>query len=342
MRIFVSEYVCGGGWESADLPGSLAAEGESMLAAVTEDLSEIPGMHVVTTRDARLATDSFPRRSNVEVKRVDSTDEEAAAFRQLVSEADGVLVIAPETGGILERRCRQARTSGAVTCNADPRAIGLTADKLAMAEFCRQWDIPTLPTALAETVADDWGRTVVKVRDGAGSMRMQLFDSLRHAQHWIAGSGERHWIVQPYVRGRSLSMAGIFDSGELVCLFPVAEQRLSSDGRFRYLGGRIPAGCACEEQLVVIVRAVAQHLPGLHGYIGFDFLIPEACPDGPLLVEINPRLTTSYVGYRQLCRENLGHWLILGTGRTVPRFHGAVEFMMEEPGNWTAITEHRT
>jgi len=51
-------------------------------------------------------------------------------------------------------------------------------------------------------------------------------------------------------------------------------------------------------------------IPGLYGYLGIDVLIPDAAPETPLLVEINPRLTTSYTGYRQLCRDNLAAmWL---------------------------------
>ena len=57
------------------------------------------------------------------------------------------------------------------------------------------------------------------------------------------------------------------------------------------------------------VRRVAERtlseLSGWSGYVGFDFLIPDENPAVPLIVELNPRLTTSYLGYRRLCRDNL-------------------------------------
>ena len=45
-------------------------------------------------------------------------------------------------------------------------------------------------------------------------------------------------------------------------------------------------------------------IPGLAGYIGFDLILT---PDSRRLVvvEANPRLTTAYLGYRELAKENL-------------------------------------
>jgi predicted ATP-grasp superfamily ATP-dependent carboligase len=52
-------------------------------------------------------------------------------------------------------------------------------------------------------------------------------------------------------------------------------------------------------------------LPGLDGYVGFDLIVPAKSPDHPLLVEVNPRLTTSYLGYRALAAENLAERLLV-------------------------------
>ena len=54
-----------------------------------------------------------------------------------------------------------------------------------------------------------------------------------------------------------------------------------------------------------LIRETLSTVPGLFGYVGVDVLIPEDSPSTPLIVEINPRLTTSYVGYQKLCLDNL-------------------------------------
>ena len=77
------------------------------------------------------------------------------------------------------------------------------------------------------------------------------------------------------------------------------------------------------------VRDALSTIPGLFGYVGVDLLIPESPWDRlPLIVEINPRLTTSYVGYQQLCLDNLAAmWVGEEPHSTVPLWRpGEVEF----------------
>jgi hypothetical protein len=47
----------------------------------------------------------------------------------------------------------------------------------------------------------------------------------------------------------------------------------------------------------------------LSGYIGFDLIMTDAAPR-VRIVEANPRLTTSYIGYRCLTSENLAARMI--------------------------------
>jgi predicted ATP-grasp superfamily ATP-dependent carboligase len=46
-------------------------------------------------------------------------------------------------------------------------------------------------------------------------------------------------------------------------------------------------------------------VPGLWGYFGIDFVFDPANWSETFVIEINPRLTTSYVGLRRLCNVNL-------------------------------------
>ena len=54
MKIFVYEYITGGGLVNEVIPAALAYEGELMLMALLNDLLEIKNMEVCITRDARL------------------------------------------------------------------------------------------------------------------------------------------------------------------------------------------------------------------------------------------------------------------------------------------------
>ena len=94
---------------------------------------------------------------------------------------------------------------------------------------------------------------------------------------------------------------------------------MSDDGRFAYQGGSLPIGEACAGRAVEIAARAIASLPRPLGYLGVD-LVLGLDPDGrgDTVIEINPRLTTSYVGLRALCQTNLAQAMIeVAAGRDV-------------------------
>ncbi len=73
---------------------------------------------------------------------------------------------------------------------------------------------------------------------------------------------------------------------------------------------------ACQVNITIKNRTIYQHLinqvakaiPGLWGYIGIDIVQPEH--GLALIVEINPRLTTSYPGIAQALGINVAEAVI--------------------------------
>jgi tyramine---L-glutamate ligase len=152
---------------------------------------------------------------------------------------------------------------------------------------------------------------VVKPRHGAGSQDIYLIRDAgelaqlsRRYDSTLRTAGADA-IVQPFVAGAALSVSAIVPRGSgAPHVFPIGEQLLSDDGRFQYRGGRLPARPQLPAHATDLVIAACRCIPGLCGYIGFDLLLTD---DGNRLVfvEANPRLTTAYLGYRCLARENL-------------------------------------
>jgi predicted ATP-grasp superfamily ATP-dependent carboligase len=63
-------------------------------------------------------------------------------------------------------------------------------------------------------------------------------------------------------------------------------------------------------------------VPGLRGFVGVDVVVGDD-PDGggDAVIEINPRLTTSYAGLRQVARFNLAAALLaVAEGGDPPAF----------------------
>src|SRR5262249_36742048 len=77
-------------------------------------------------------------------------------------------------------------------------------------------------------------------------------------------------------------------------------------GRFTYRGGELPRPPERAERAVKLGQRAVDCVPGLLGYVGVDLGLGEpADGSGDFAVEINPRLTTSYVGLRALADFNL-------------------------------------
>lgn len=301
-----------------------------------------PGDHRQFALAEPVASNPGASRSPVECLIIGNPRDESAVFRRLAAECDATYVIAPELDDLLTQRVHTVLDAGGRSLNAAPDAIAACSDKW---ETCRRLSaagIPTVRTArfdpMSRTVPFDFP-VVLKPRFGAGSQDTFLIrdaDQL-HAAAACFSSKERavsgqpsavsdqnnrkskienpkshrtEAVVQPYIPGRTLSVAAIFRSdGTLRELWPVGEQKLSDDGRFTYLGGRIPAPLdplpwACSP-LSTLGSRLSSAVPGLRGYIGFDLILPHTPDAPPSIVDINPRLTTSNLGYRALSQTNL-------------------------------------
>jgi tyramine---L-glutamate ligase len=307
--IFVYEYTCalGGG-----VPPSLAVEGRAMLTAIRDDFARVPG---------------------VEVRTLPDDDEDA--FFALARTADVSLVIAPEFDDLLTTRCRWVLAAGGRLLGPTPDAVGLTSDKLRLAQHFREHGIPTPVTRLAtECVPNPSYPLVYKPRHGAGSLAtkivrntQELDQSVALLQRELPGDEA---IVQPFVTGLPVSVALLVGSHQVIPLLP-GFQHLSEDGRFRYRGASIPVSPELAARAVTLGGRAVQSVPGLCGYIGVDMVLGSSADgSGDQIIEINPRLTTSYLGLRALADTNLALALLrLFQGEEMPALSwrsGAVDF----------------
>ena len=328
--VLIVEAVCAGAFREPGgdpPPASWRREGRAMLAALVGDLATFDDLRVTALWD-RLP-EPPPQIPNVVWQ-----DRTALPFAdQVVSAAgaqDRTLLIAPETEGLLASLVAQVRQTGAAIANSSLEAIRLTTDKFALAAHLTAHGVPTIPTGEAvrlnpPRLSDGWSfPLVIKPRDGAGSQGLRRVDNLSAWERTSLSTGD---IVQPWLVGEALYIATIIpDEGPVaMTLLPPARQRISPDGNGLYLGGELPADEVPIELVELLARAAIASVPGLRGYIGCDIVWPEGAPE-PLLCEINPRLTTSFVGYRELYGPALARALVLGEPFARPSTRKRVAF----------------
>jgi tyramine---L-glutamate ligase len=293
MRIFVFEYVTGGGMLDTGLTSSLVREGDLMLRALVSDLCALDGVDCLITRDARLA----PLPLTVDCRSVATVRQFSEVWEGVLNSVDAVWPIVPEYKDALGRVSDAVLSAGKILLNSGPAAVRMAASKLQTLCALESAGIPVVPTfGLGDVLPDIKGAWVMKPDDGVGCLGIRVHrdrDALCRA--WDCLDEDCIYIAQPFLQGTSASLSLLVKDGE-ACLLSVNRQRVAlMDDGIVLLGCVVNGLDARDRRFHSLASSVAAALPGLWGYVGVDLIINS---DGLWVLEINPRLTTSYVGLK--------------------------------------------
>jgi len=287
----------------------------------------------------------------------------ADRWRAVSEDCDAVILIAPEIDRVLSRLVDRLRSFGVNVIAPDPRFLDCAMDKWETAQAWASSSLLTIPTWLAthwyqafqlgqihsgssDTPTDGW---VIKRRLGAGGVDMLRFphaddlaahiESLHPWNAELAGwdsseallqggnSTREAFIVQPWICGQASSLAILAAEGRPIRLLGAMDQQFGRAGS--YVGGVGPLDLS-SDRLQRFATELLQAIPGEgNGWIGIDFVRTSSDAWYPL--EINVRLTSSYLGYRRcygpgLADAILGSPLPLGNS-LIP---GAIRFSVTE------------
>jgi predicted ATP-grasp superfamily ATP-dependent carboligase len=262
MKVLIFEYITASGEASE----SLQREGQMILDALLEN---------------------FAKLADVEVIVANQND-----FQNQLKTVDAAWIIAPEFDGVLERFCRDVENENKILLTSPSKAVALTASKLTTFQILHAAKIQTVATEIFNPAFnyDQTKEWIIKPIDGVGAENTFLLTS---EKDWSAlPPFEKNVLIQPHINGEKTSLSCLFKNGEarLLCVnlqvFEVKNQQYvlknievnhkPDDGRYQKLASQI-----------------AKAFPDLFGYVGMDLIENE---DACFVLEINPRLTTSFVG----------------------------------------------
>lgn len=308
MKLLVYEFITGGGLSGQSLPPSLAQEGDLMLQALLQDLSSLVNIEIYVFRDARLPLPLYGE--NIHVLPVPEGGNVLDLFKDWTHRCDGVWPIAPETDGVLAELCECVLHAGKCLLTSPAAAVRIGGDKLRTFELLQQHAIPAVPTyRIADHLPSTHSRWVVKARDGVGCVDSTIINDGDVGYRRIKATlnNPDNFILQPFIVGESASLSCLFKHGQATLLSYNRQQIVVHDAQFELLGCIVNTSCPDWEHYRQLANRVAQAMPELWGYAGLDLL---DTPNGPLLLEINPRLTTSYAGLRQALQRNIAQYVI--------------------------------
>ena len=318
QRIFVYEYLSGGGLDAGAAAGDDAAllrAGLQMRDALLADLAALPGLQLRYASAAGVAVPALPRGEACAPR----AGESALDFvRREAALNDLAWVVAPESGALLEALCKVVGPRHWIGCRVE--AIRLCASKRATLARLAAHGVAT-PLAFE----DEATRWVVKPDDGAGSVDTQVHARRRDAEaDWSTRAAPT--TLEAWVEGLPLSLSLLCREGRAE-LLSINRQRIEIDP-----GGRLhDAGVAIQQiaptdprtgAMAACAQAIVREIAGLRGFVGID-LVWHA-KRGPVVIEVNPRLTCAYVGLSAALGRNLaGEVLALQAPARQRGSHGA-------------------
>lgn len=304
MRVLLHEWCSSGGLPDADGPEAsgaaarIAAEGRAMLAALVRDAGRAPAMSVEVLLDRRLAPRSLgPLPVGTRIVAVEPGGD-LEALRRAAPGCERTLVVAPEDDGLLEARVAAVRGAGGLAVACDTGFIRLAADKQATASALAGRGVP-VPAGRALGPGDAFPAgfhlpAVAKARAACGGAGFALI----HAPgEWRAADGERR--LEAFVAGVAVGVSCLCGPGGIRALPPVRQRSTGVPPRFTGGGFDLAPGQAARASALAVraVRALAGAGGMARGWVGVDMILaPREDGVGDRVLEVNPRLTTSFTG----------------------------------------------
>lgn len=334
-RLCLYEWASAGGLDGPDgrrvtrdpsLTEAILQEGLAMLSALA---GEAAASSQLSTRVLLGNTVHFEPPPGVDVVRVPS-GREPAALVAAAQASDWLIIVAPETAGILENRLRRVADTGCRVAGPTAAFAALAADKQATATALASGGVP-VPAgrllAAGERPPDAFARPLVrKHRFSTGCDGLTIL----HDKTSAAELAEHDERLEAYVEGTPVSVSVVCGPRGLWPL-PAVLQEFSPGTSPRYLGGRLPvprdiasrgqrlATRAIQAAVRAVTNGDAEGVPAAAGWVGVDMIL-NAREDGrgDRVLEINPRMTTSLVGLRQCSRQNLIEAMLTAAAGGVP------------------------
>ena len=315
MRLLIYEHASGGGFADNSIPTGILSEGFSMLRKLISDFKDA-GHTVTTTLDSRIAKLKPPILADCSVP-ISSSEEIPTILQELSEQAEATYVIAPETDNLLKSLVELLEKTDIISLNCSKSTIEKLSNKACFYETVKRQIL--VPETIMLSVLDDIKYVTKTVRDclnlpavfkpvdGVSSGGVSIVKKKEQVAGAIAKikaiSSNESFLVQELIRGDAASVC-MFSTGNNAMPISLNRQDIKlTTAKFcsSYMGGLVPFDHPLKKATFEVAKKLADSISGLRGYFGLDFVLTN---EAPVVIEVNPRLTTSYIGLRNILNFN--------------------------------------
>jgi tyramine---L-glutamate ligase len=295
-----------------------------MRDALVAGLRELDGVHVT------FATSRFETLGPGDAHCRAAPGESMTAFvARAARENDYAWIVAPECDGLLLRFYDAVGSARWLGCAKE--AIRVASSKSATAACLAAHGIATTPALEpGDPPAQHDGRWVVKPDDGAGGLDTIVFERFADAcvEYEARAAAARNPVLQAWVDGEPLSLS-LICRGDATKLLSINRQQIGLSGgdaagdvaRIVEFDGvlvdQIDQHSDMGRALDTVAQRVARAIPGLRGFVGIDVVWHPR--RGPVVIEVNPRLTVAYAGLSAARGGGLTRALLAAHGVRIER-----------------------
>lgn len=292
-----------------------------MLSSALRDFKEA-GYQTYTLLDSRLALFQPPLRAD-RIHLANSQEELKIKFMDLLRDADVSLLIAPESEGILANFLSSGEELGIDSLNCTISSINAVCNKLRLYEKLKENGLPMPETnkvkieegiEKAQKIVENIGfPIIIKPTEGIGCRGLSFvkkFSQLPLAISKIKEEARTNtYLIQEFVKGIHASVS-LISNGKKATPLTLNLQMIALNPPNKtssYIGGIVPFDHELKERAFHKAKRAVELFKGLRGYVGVDLVISKT---GPVIIEINPRLTVSYIGLKRVSNLNLARAMI--------------------------------
>ncbi|MFM2434976.1 MAG: hypothetical protein RL063_956 [Pseudomonadota bacterium] len=280
-----------------------------MRDALIADLSALDDIEVVSTVDARLEAGSL---ASLSVRPISASDNPIEIWQSLIKTCDAALIVAPESDGVLSKLTQMVEASGVINLGCAQHSVDVASNKYDTFIRLKSVGIDTIPTIKAgeflmlgfNEASSSSSGYVLKPIDGAGCEQMMIFKDQASARDWLrlAVHQHQHYIVQAFHTGVPASMSILCRDG-LAWLLSCNQQEMGIEDtqHMKLLGIIVNGLSAYRADFKRLADRIAAAMPTLNGYVGVDVILNG---NELIVVEINPRITSSYIALNESLGTN--------------------------------------